>query len=144
MSLGCRKNLPGHVPVLPLEIITNMFVFGNGKVCKGFLFGAHHLLLVIQTEGNRYILLELEICQHSRIGIHAAQSSSLQGVLDLRLNSKSPVKLRQVHNLSDSRPSTAVVQHIVNQFHSRFYNIFNRNCRHFVNEAIRSVKSKLF
>lgn len=143
-SFGCRKSLPDHLPSLPVETITNMFVFGNGKVCKGFLFGVHHILLVIQTEANHYILLELEICAKNRISIHAAQSGSCQGALDRRLNRKNHVKLRQVHNLSDNRPSTAVVQHIINQYHGRYYNILSRNCRHFVNEVIRSVKSKLF
>lgn len=121
--------------------IVKISIYGNGKVARGFIFGTHHVLIVLTTEQNIFILLEVERYDDGKIHINMQEAKFLEEVKGKRCNKEEPAKLWR----SDERVKTlpSLVQEVIDEYHDKKYHATAKSCRTFVDDICSACRSTI-
>ena len=143
---GSRET-PGEIPKLKDgdgDYIEEVSIYGNGKIAGGFLFGTHHVLVVLKTVSGEFVLLEVGRCTDGLIHINKQTSNSLNGVLEKRINTQDKASLwrseivntwRKDHSLHSIAGSQ--INHVIKRYHAKNYHALKQSCRTFVDDICK-------
>lgn len=110
--------------------IVKISIYGNGLIAGGLVFGTHHVLVVLKTDSDHFILLEVEKCGNGKININKGIAATLSGVLAKRHNMEAKTTFWRSAEVKKISPS--VIQEIINQYHGSDYHALESSCRTFV------------
>ncbi|UJR21442.1 hypothetical protein I4U23_024528 [Adineta vaga] len=139
-SSSDRRPRPGPKPGIRQDKrIEKISIYGNGLVAGGMTGGTHHVLTILETE-QRFILLEVERCEHDQIHIHMANDKSESEILKRRVNKNDLAEFWD-SEVVDASPSK--VQDIINEYHGATYSLLSRDCRRFVDDVCEACGAKI-
>lgn len=133
-SPGAKPDITNHGTIVKISI------YGNGMVVAGLLFRIHHVFIVLQTEHDIFILLEVDRCANGKIHIHMRTAKSLSDVIKTRLNMKVVESLWRSGNVYIS---PLLVQKLIDEYHDNHYHPTKKSCRTFVDDISKACNSDI-